>query len=179
MTALHPLLAERRSPRRFDPAHILRREQLEPLLEAARWAPSSGNTQPTRWGVTLRGEPRHGQLLEVLNTGNQAWAGRASALLVAVSLRADDTGRPYRTSLHDTGQAVAHLTLQAVAEGLAAHQMSGFDAAALSTALGLTERQQPAVVVAVGVVGGPPLDERLAAKEARPRERLPLAELLL
>ncbi len=176
---LHPLLAQRRSPRRFDPGHVLDRAQLRPLLEAARWAPSSGNTQPTRWLVTLRGEPAHERLLGCLSRGNRSWAGRASALLVAVRLLADETGRPYPTAEHDTGQATAHLTLQAVAEGLAAHQMAGFDAGAVRTAFGLAEEQQPAVVVAVGVVGGEPLEGRLAEREVAPRTRRPLEELLL
>ncbi|MDP9435886.1 MAG: nitroreductase family protein, partial [Actinomycetota bacterium] len=50
---LHPLLAARWSPRRFDPDATLTREQLRPLLQAARWAPSAGNTQPVRYAVVL------------------------------------------------------------------------------------------------------------------------------
>ena len=179
MSDLHPLLAQRRSPRGFDPQHVLTFEQLRPLLEAARWAPSSGNGQPVRWAVALRGEPRHAALLEVLKPGNRSWAGRAAALLVEVVLDADETGRPYRTAMHDAGQAVAHLSLQAVAEGLATHQMAGFDADAVRSLLGLRDTQRPAVVIAVGPLGGPPLDERLAAREAAPRVRRPLEELLL
>lgn len=177
--SLHALLAARWSPRGFDPGHTLTPDRLRPLLEAARWAPSSGNTQPVRWVVTLRDDPRHALLMTALSRGNTAWAGRASALLVEVALDADETGRPYRTALHDAGQAVAHLSLQAVAEGLAVHQMAGFDAARVQDVLGLAPGQRPVVVVAVGVVGGPPLDERLAAREAAPRTRLPLEELLL
>lgn len=176
---VHPLLASRWSPRGFDPGHTLSHQQLRPLLEAARWAPSSGNTQSTRWAVTLRGDPRSGRLLGALSEGNRSWAGRAAALLTTVALEADDAGRPYRTALHDAGQAVAHLSVQAVAEGLHTHQMAGFDVDAVREVLGLTTEQRPVVVVAVGALGGPPLEERLAAREAAARERLPLDELLL
>ena len=49
MTAeLHPLLSRRWSPRGFDPAQTLTLADVLPLVEAARWAPSSGNTQPAR-----------------------------------------------------------------------------------------------------------------------------------
>ncbi|HEU0102902.1 MAG TPA: nitroreductase family protein [Mycobacteriales bacterium] len=178
-TPLHPLLAHRWSPRGFDPAHVLTRADLLPLLEAARWAPSAGNTQPTRWLVTLRGEPAHARLLGCLSKGNQPWAPRASALLVAVSTTADDTGRPYPSHLHDTGQATAHLTVQAHAQGLHVHQMGGFDADAVRREFGLSDRQQPSVVVALGEPGGEALPERLAQREAAARSRLPLAELLL
>ena len=176
---LHPVLAERWSPWGFDEEHRLTRDDLLPLLEAARWAPSSGNTQPTRWIVALRGEPGHDRLIAGLSRGNRSWAGRAAALLVAVSLQADETGRPYPKAAHDTGQAVAHLTLQAVAQGLSAHQMAGFDAEAVQAAFGLTEGQQPAVVVAVGVPGGTPLEGRLAERETAARSRLPVEQLLL
>ena len=176
---VHPLLAGRWSPRGFDEEHVLTREDLVPLLEAARWAPSAGNTQPTRWAVALRGEPGHARLLECLVPGNRSWAPRASALLVAVTLTADEDGRPYPWHAHDTGQACAHLSLEAAAQGLAVHQMGGFDAEAVRRELGLSEVQQPAVVVAVGVPGGSPLPERLAVKDAAPRARRPLAELLL
>ncbi len=174
-----PLLAARWSPRGFDDAQVLGRADLEPLLEAARWAPSWGNTQPARWLVTLRGEPAHARLVGCLSRGNRSWAPRAAALRGAVALTEDAGGRGYPSHLHDTGQAVAHLSLQAVAAGLQVHQMGGFDGDAVRAAFGLTDVQRPAVVVAVGAVGGSPLDDALAAKEARPRTRLPLDELVL
>jgi len=176
---LHPLLAGRWSPRRFDPAHVLSRADLLPLLEAARWAPSSGNTQPTRYAVALRGEPLHERLLSALRPGNQSWAGRAAALVVLVSLTEDERGRSYPSGLHDSGQAAAYLTFQAGAEGLSAHQMSGFDVEGVRAAARLTQTQRPVVVVAVGRTGGDPLDDALAQREAAPRVRLPLDELVL
>jgi len=176
---IHPLLAQRWSPRGFDESHVLTFEDLLPLLEAARWAPSSGNTQPARWLVTLRGEPAHTRLVGCLSGGNQPWAPRASALLVAVATQAGDDGRPYPWHLHDTGQAVAHLTVQAAAQGLLVHQMGGFDADRIRREFGLSDVQRPSVVVAVGVLGGTPLPPELASREARERTRRPLSELVL
>ncbi|MCW2606337.1 MAG: nitroreductase family protein [Frankiales bacterium] len=176
---LHPLLSTRWSPRGFDPAQTLSRAQLLPLVEAARWAPSSGNTQSTRWALVPRDDPRHERLLQALNPGNRTWAGRAAALLVVVGLTEDEAGKPYRTWQHDAGQAVAHLSLQAVAEGLHTHQMAGYDKAAVRELLGLTDVQQPVVVVAVGALGGPPLPDALAAREAGERVRRPVEELVL
>ena len=178
-TALHPLLARRWSPRGFDPAQVLTPDDLVPLLEAARWAPSSGNTQPARFAVLHRGDALHPQLVQALNRGNRTWAVRAAALLVAVGLTEDVDGKPYRSWQHDTGQAVAHLSLQAVAEGLHTHQMGGFDKDATAALLGLTDVQRAVVVVAVGALGGPALDEALAAREVAERVRHPLDELLL
>ena len=175
----HPLLSGRWSPRAFDESHVLGQQDLLPLLEAARWAPSSGNTQPARWLVTLRGEPAHARLVGCLSGGNQSWAPRASALLVAVATQAGADGRAYPWHLHDTGQAVAHLTVQAAAQSLLVHQMGGFDADCVRREFALSEVQRPSVVVAVGVLGGTPLPDELAAREARVRTRRPLSELVL
>ena len=176
---VHPVITQRWSPRGFDQAHELVREDLVPLLEAARWAPSAGNTQPTRFVLALRGEPLHDRLLAALNPGNQAWAGRASALVVLVSLAEDENGKPYPWALHDAGQAAAYLTFQAGAERLHVHQMAGFDAEAVRAAAGLSEVERPVVIVAVGVRGGEPLDGTLAERESAPRSRRPLTQLVL
>src|SRR6201997_5068740 len=82
---VHPLLAERWSPRGFDRAHELDDVALTALLEAARWAPSAQNSQPWRFLVTRRGEEAHARLLAALAPGNQAWAGAASALILVAA----------------------------------------------------------------------------------------------
>ena len=176
---VHPLISQRWSPRGFDPGHELTREDLVPLLEAARWAPSAGNTQPTRFVVALRGEPLHDRLLQALNPGNQVWADRASALVVLVALEHDEAGKAYPWARHDAGQAAAYLTFQAGVEGLLVHQMAGFDAEAVQAAAGLSAVQRPAVLVAVGVLGGPALEGALAERESAPRRRKTLEELVL
>lgn len=177
---LHPLLAERWSPRGFDATHELDEQTLDTLLEAARWAPSANNSQPWRFLVTRRGQEPFDRLAQVLVPGNRSWAPRAGALLLVAAETADGTGRPRPWALYDTGQAVAALSVQAEALGLHLHQMGGFDAAAARQAFALPEDLQPVVVVAVGRFDGDAeLPEALAAREQAPRTRLPLPALLL
>jgi nitroreductase len=177
---VHPLLAERWSPRGFDRAHEIGDEALSALLEAARWAPSAGNSQPWRFLVTRRGEPAHDRLYAALAPGNQAWAGAASALILVAARTAGDDGRPQPWALYDTGQAVAALVTQAQADGLSVHQMGGFDTGAVRAELGLGENLTPVVVLAVGRRDSEAgLPEPLAAREAAPRTRHPLGDLLL
>jgi nitroreductase len=171
---LHPLLANRWSPRGFDRDHAVAPEQLAALIEAARWAPSANNTQPWRFLVANRGEAAFDELLAVLNPGNRQWAGAASALILVA---ADPVG-PF--ALYDTGQAVASLVAQAGHEGLSAHQMGGFDKASAAERFALAEDQQPVVVIAIGRHDADaPLSEPFADRERAPRVRRPVDDLLL
>ncbi|MFI9810636.1 nitroreductase family protein [Saccharothrix variisporea] len=173
---LNPLIAQRWSPRAFDPTASLTADDLRPLLEAARWAPSHGNTQPARFLVGFRGDSVFTRVFDALRPGNQAWAGRASVLVVACRVTGDDRG-PMPNTEYGVGLAVANLSLQAVENGLVTHQMGGFSKDAVREAFGLPEDVVPVVVVAIGVLGDDSdLPEELRAREHRVRKRKPLTE---
>ena len=178
--ALHPLLAERWSPRGFDPSYSIDDEQLTALLEAARWAPSANNSQPWRFVAGRRGDEVFDQLAQLLLPGNQTWAPAASALILAAARTVNDTGRVLPWALYDTGQAIATLTVQASADGLFVHQMGGFDADAARLQFDLGDTLEPVVMVAVGRHDPEaPLGEPLATRERAPRTREALGVLLL
>ncbi|GAA4735337.1 nitroreductase family protein [Modestobacter marinus] len=177
---LHPLLAERWSPRGLDAVHELPDAQLTALLEAARWAPSASNTQPWRFAVARRGTDAFTAVRDTLAAGNQLWAHAASALVVVAAQTTGPDGAPRPWAAYDTGQAVAHLSVQAQHEGLALHQLGGFDRDRVAALLDLPAAVVPLVVLAVGRHDGQAeLPEALAAREQAPRERLPLDALLL
>ena len=177
---LHPLLTSRWSPRGFDVDAPVTAAALAALLEAARWAPSSGNGQPWRFAVARRGDDLHARLVETLKPGNRTWAPGAPVLLVVVAETADADGRERPTALLDVGLALGALTLQASHEGLSVHAMAGFDADAAREVLDLPERLRPLVVVAVGRHDpDAPLDDGLRERETAPRRRVPLGDLLL
>jgi len=91
-----------------------------------------------------------------------------------------DDGRPQPWALYDTGQAAAALVTQAQADGLAVHQMGGFDTDAVRAGFGLPDALTPVVVLAIGLPGDAiGLPEPLAAREGAPRTRHPLSDLLL
>lgn len=177
---LHPLLAERWSPRAFNATHQLDDVDATALLEAARWAPSASNSQPWRFLLTHRGDQDFQALSEVLAEGNRTWAPQASALLLVVAQTTDEAGRSRPWALYDTGQAVAALSVQAAANGLHVHQLGGFDADAARHAFDLSDELTPVVVVVIGKLDPKAvLPEPLAAREQAPRTREPLQGLLL
>ncbi|GAB3997381.1 nitroreductase family protein [Glycomyces albus] len=176
---IHPLLASRQSTRALEPGVDLEEAQVTALLEAARWSPSSGNTQPWRFIVAKRDTPDFKRVLDCLNPGNAEWAQHASVLLVAVRTESNSKG-PLSHAAYDLGQSMAHLTFQAAAEGLTIRQMAGFDAAALAGEFELPPEFEPTAVAAIGVPGDPAaLPEGVAGPDRRSRRRLPLEDLLI
>lgn len=173
----HPLIAARWSPRALDPDAAVPAAALRRMLEAARWAPSYGNTQPARYLVGPRGSDTFERVLALLNTGNRVWAHRAGALLVACARTANDKGEvPYAE--YGVGLATENLVLQAVADGLVAHQMAGFDKEGLRREFALPDDVSPLAAIAVGALGSPDLlDEERRERETRPRRRLPAENL--
>ncbi|TWD29741.1 nitroreductase [Streptomyces sp. T12] len=172
--AVHPLLAERWSPRSFDAAHTLGDEEPVSLLEAARWAPSAFNAQPWRFLVGRRGDPTYRRVLDSLIPFNQEWAHTSSLLLAALMEERADNGVPLHGAAYDTGLAVPQLVLKAHALGLHGHQMSGFDAEVLHGSLGV-----PVGYRALSVGAPAPADllpPRLRERETAARERRPVAE---
>ncbi|MFI5492304.1 nitroreductase family protein [Actinoplanes sp. NPDC051859] len=180
ITPLHPLLAERWSPRGFDVDHAIDDATVTGLLEAARWAPSANNSQPWRFLPTRRGEAAFDRLADALSDNNRLWAPTASLLLLLAAETEDERGRTRPWALYDTGQAAAALVLQAGHLGLHVHQMGGFDASAVSTTFALPETVHPVTVLAVGRHDpAATLPDHLAARETAPRTRLAMDTLIL
>ncbi|HRF48247.1 MAG TPA: nitroreductase family protein [Anaerolineales bacterium] len=175
---IHPLLAQRWSPRAFS-GESLSTATLRQLFEAARWAPSSMNEQPWRFIVARRDErDAFERIFNCLSESNRRWAGSAGALVVAVAARfSTRSGRENGSARYDLGQAVAHLTVQAMAAGLYVHQMGGFSADAAREALAIPEGFDPVVAIAIGRLGDPStLAETDREREASTRSRRALAE---
>jgi nitroreductase len=177
---LLPILAERWSPRGFDRDAVVDEDTLTTILEAARWAPSASNIQPSRFIVARRGSPAFDTIHDALAGFNRAWADAASVLIVNVAELSIDAERENPWAKYDVGQAVAHLTIQAQHEGLHTHQMGGFDAARLAEAFGLSDDQAIVTITALGRLGdADSLPAELRERELAPRTRKPLEDLLL
>lgn len=177
---LTDVLANRWSSRAFDAEYVLAEEEVLALVEAARWAPSANNLQPRRFVAARRGTRTFQTILDALAPFNRVWAGRASLLVVAIA-EVNREGSPLQYAHYDTGQAVAHLTVEAVDRGLNVRQMGGFRRENLIAAFELTEDLVPLTVVAVGKHDpvGSDLPTEVQDRELLPRERKDLAETAL
>lgn len=177
---INPLFADRRSPLSFEEAHSLAPEDLLAILEAARWAPSANNMQPWRYLVGRRGDEVFNGLLQTLVPFNQAWAFRASALILVTANNLRPDGKPYAGFEYDCGLSVAQLTLEAHSRGFVTHQMGGFDKTKAVETFELGEELIPLVVVAIGKQGSlDQLDDEMSVRESAPRVRKELSDIVL
>ncbi len=176
---LHPVLNERYSPRAFSDRPVTDAE-LELVLEAARWAPSSMNEQPWRFLVTRMGAEGHADLLSALNHSNQVWANKAPVLVLTMVHRTlSRNGQENFHARHDLGSAVAQLTVQATALGMGLHQLGGFQAHIARTVFGIPEEYDLVSVLAMGFPGEVEmLPAELREREARKTPRRSLTELV-
>jgi nitroreductase len=121
------LFVHRWSPRAMSGESVTDQE-LYTLFEAARWAPSSYNSQPWRFIYAKRNTPAWNVMFDLLVDFNKQWAQNAGALVLIVSKDTfDHNGEPSRTHSFDTGAAWQNFALQGSINGLVVHGMGGFD----------------------------------------------------
>lgn len=184
--ALAEPMRSRWSPSVFDDRHVLGRDEIVRILHAGQWSPSSGNQQPWAFVVAERGSASHGVLVEHLSRGNSGWVPRAAVVILTATRVAVDPADPDGSkvkdpalSYYDLGQAAAHMTLQARAMDLHAHQFGGFDKEAVASGLGVPDHYRVVSGIAIGRRGDPlEVDERDRERDQRERRRRPLDDFV-
>jgi|APIni6443716594_1056825.scaffolds.fasta_scaffold04418_2 nitroreductase len=168
---VHPIVASRWSPRAYDTRPV-EPVKLQRIFEAARWAASSSNLQPWYFLVGMKGDEAYEKIFETLVEFNQLWAVNAPLLVLAISKTTNQRGEPNKSYAYDLGQAVATLSLQAIAEGIYTHQMGGFDATKAAGLFEIPEDYKALVVFTLGYLGDHgELHHKLQKLELSPRIR--------
>jgi nitroreductase len=177
---INELAARRWSPRAFDAQRGVTPAQAAALIEAARWAPSCFGAEPWRFLMWNRATDPAGwqQAFDCLSDNNKKWAGKVPLLLLACAgATFEHNGQTNRWAQYDTGMAALSLSLEAVAQGMIAHQMGGFDIAKVRAAFAIPDDFMPMAMIAVGYQASPETieDEETRQKELKARGRKPLA----
>jgi nitroreductase len=149
---IEPQFTKRWSPRAMS-GESLPKAELFRLFEAARWAPSSGNNQPWRFIYAHRDTPAFQKFFDFLDKGNQVWCHRAAVLVVVVSKKTRDNGKPALTHSFDTGAAWMSIALQGHHMGLVVHGMQGFDYDRARAELGIPDDHAVECMIAIGHPG--------------------------
>jgi nitroreductase len=162
------------SPRAFSEKPV-EKEKIRSILEAARWSPSAGNLQPWRFIIGLREDETWQKIFESLDEGNKVWVKPVPVLVLTVGEKAYlRKNRVIQNGYYayDTGQSVAHLTFEAMNQGLFVHQMAGFDPERAIREFDIPPDYQPLTVIAIGYIADssslpPDLKERELAERNR------------
>lgn len=172
-----PLFPGRWSPRAMS-GEPLTHGELMSLFEAARWAPSSFNSQPWRFLYATRNSRHWRTFYDLLAEPNQQWCHRAAVLMAIVSRTTfEQSGRPAPTHTYDTGAAWMSLALQGSMMGLVVHGMQGFDYQRATRELCVPDDHRVEAMAAVGRPGRiEHLPESFRAKE-QPSPRKAISEI--
>lgn len=158
-------IRSRRSVRRFEDRPIPVRD-LELLIEALRWAPSSGNLQARRFFFVLKKE-----LKSALAGASYAQMFIASAPLVVVACadmeRIAHYGERGRKlyAVQDVAAAIENMMLQAHELGLGSTWVGAFNELTVSEILELPEWVVPMAIVPIGYPGHIPNAPKRLKKE--------------
>ena len=176
---INELSGNRWSPRAFLDMPV-ETEKLIALFEAARWSASGGNEQPWRFIVGQNHDETWEMIFSTLAEGNREWNEHVPVLILAVGYKISSwDGGISGYFQYDTGQAVAHLTIEAMNQGLYVHQMGGFSSEKACELFEIPDTCQPLTVIAAGYIGDAvSLTEKLKQRELQDRTRKNLSEIV-
>jgi len=157
------VVSKRRSIRKYKSTPVLK-EDIEYILEAARLAPSWGNSQC--WKFIVVTDPK---VKEELGKAGKPWIAKAPVIITACA----DPSKPGTKGdqeyyMLDVGIAMEHLILAAADRGLGTCWIGGFNEAIAKEALGVPEN--------IRVVASTPLG--YADEDPAPRPRKSLEEIM-
>ncbi len=173
-----PEIQARWSPRAFRKENI-GREEILPLLEAARYAPSCFNEQPWRFIIADDKENRQ-RMIDILAESNQIWAKKAPVLILICSKKTfTQNNQDNYWNRFDAGTCWGYLSLEAQKRGFVTHAMGGFRRGKAKELFHLPEEVEPLAVVAIGRYGDKnDLPLELQERE-HPETRLEIEELII
>jgi nitroreductase len=141
--SLMKIIKGRRSIRRFK-SDAIPKEKIKMLIEAARWAPSAGNSQP--WEFLIITDKAIINNLKTVMTGVMG-SMKEGPLLILIC-----TNKKRKTTWtgYDIGCALQNILLSAHSMNLGACAIGGFDELFISQLLDLREDLEPCVFITVG-----------------------------
>jgi len=178
-TPINSYAAKRWSPRAFldKPVEL---GKLVSLFEAARWSASAMNEQPWRFIVGVKPDETWQKIFATLVEGNQIWAQHAPVLVISCGKNTfSHNGSDNSIYSYDVGQSIAHLSIEAMHQGLYVHQMGGFSVEKSRELFSIPGDFNPLTAIAIAYLGDPEtLPENLKKREYEKRTRKNLSEIV-
>lgn len=144
-------IKERRSIRAFTDK-MVSKEDVERLIEAARWAPSAGNIQPWEFVIVKDTEMKR----KISDAALNQILIQKAPIIIVVCADVIRSSRGYGSrgeqlySLQDTAAATENILLEAQELGLATCWIGAFQEKEVAEAVKAPENVRPVAIVAVG-----------------------------
>ena len=150
-------IKNRRSIRKFNKAKEISKDQIERLLEAARWAPSAGNLQSRFFYVVYDDKAKADLALAAF--GQDFITDAAIVFVACADLTQNRYGHRGQIlySIQDATLGIYNLWLEAQEIGLGGAWVGAFDEIAVSRILEIPKHLRPIAILPIGYPAESPM----------------------
>ena len=151
------LVKNRYSCRNYKPQGI-EEEKLKYILECVRFAPSAVNKQPWKFRIVRNSDDK----AKIQQCYDREWFATAPTYVIASGLHDEEWVRAdgkHHGNI-DVSIAVEHLCLAATEQGLATCWVCNFDAEKCKNLFGMSENEEPAVLIPIGYANDQPKEKK-------------------
>ena len=151
------LVKNRYSCRNYKPQGI-EEEKLKYILECVRFAPSAVNKQPWKFRIVNSNDDK----AKIQQCYDREWFATAPTYIIASVLHNEEWVRAdgkHHGNI-DVSIAVEHLCLAATEQGLATCWVCNFDAEKCKNLFGMSENEEPAVLIPIGYANDQPKEKK-------------------
>lgn len=151
------LVKNRYSCRNYKPQGI-EEEKLKYILECVRFAPSAVNKQPWKFRIVRNNDDK----AKIQQCYAREWFATAPTYVIASVLHDEEWVRAdgkHHGNI-DVSIAVEHLCLAATEQGLATCWVCNFDAEKCKNLFGMSENEEPAVLIPIGYANDQPKEKK-------------------
>ena len=133
-------------------------EKLKYILECVRFAPSAVNKQPWKFRIVNSNDDK----AKIQQCYDREWFAAAPTYVIASVLHDEEWVRAdgkHHGNI-DVSIAVEHLCLAATEQGLATCWVCNFDAEKCKNLFGMSENEEPAVLIPIGYANDHPKEKK-------------------
>ena len=144
--------------------------EVNSIIKAAMWAPSSRNAQPWRIIGVKSNSVKFNQIIECLSSDNRVWAKKSGLILIFSTKEIDEKFNP--KIFLDIGFSGQNAMIEATRLGLETHPIGGWDEGLVKSVVNIPNESKVGFLLVVGKPGNEKtLPDELIDSHQKIRER--------
>ena len=147
-------------------------KEIDSIIQASIWAPSSRNLQPWKIIAVKRSSDRFDRLVKAMSEGNQEWAQNSGLIIIFCTENKQNISPKTYLNIGFSGQ---NAMIRSAELGLESHPIGGWDEDKVKEISNIPSDSQVAFLLVIGKEGKiDMLSKELLEKHNKQRERNPL-----